>query len=302
MGICESAHHGKNLDKNDTKKESPEINQNEQTLEYQNLKIEESGVRPSIFNQTDNKNSSDPEAKEDNEKPELVQYDRDNSYCNNNNKTKTSMFSSGRSEEEIIIRGEINKEARNKDEDFANNSFKKLVKNKGGIIIKNEELNSNYCESHKTNSIFDLGKENISEIHSKQAASINNNNINTLKVNNSDVLRSSINYDKNKLVNNGQNLDYKGIISGKYDINGKLIPNGNFHVDYNDNINGKYDNNNNILGINNNILRESNRINISIHESCPRIDSFLHLPKTDQPPPEMDELSGSILRNSLISG
>lgn len=302
MGICESAHHGKNLDKNDTKKESPEINQNEQTLEYQNLKIEESGVRPSIFNQTDNKNSSDPEAKEDNEKPELVQYDRDNSYCNNNNKTKTSMFSSGRSEEEIIIRGEINKEARNKDEDFANNSFKKLVKNKGGIIIKNEELNSNYCESHKTNSIFDLGKENISEIHSKQAASINNNNINTLKVNNSDVLRSSINYDKNKLVNNGQNLDYKGIISGKYDINGKLIPNGNFHVDYNDNINGKYDNNNNILGKNNNILRESNRINISIHESCPRIDSFLHLPKTDQPPPEMDELSGSILRNSLISG
>ena len=298
MGICESAHHGKNLDKNDTKKESPEINQNEQTLEYQNLKTEESGVRPSIFNQTDNKNSSDPEAKEDNEKPELVQYDRDNSYCNNNNKTKTSMFSSGRSEEEIIIRGEINKEARNKDEDFANNSFKKLVKNKGGIIIKNEELNSNYCESHKTNSIFDLGKENISEIHSKQAASINNNNINTLKVNNSDVLRSSINYDKNKLVNNGQNLDYKGIISGKYDINGKLIPNGNFHVDYNDNINGKYDNNNNILGINNNILRESNRINISIHESCPRIDSFLHLPKTDQPPPEMDELSGSILRNS----
>ena len=295
MGICESAHHGKNLDKNDTKKESPEINQNEQTLEYQNLKTEESGVRPSIFNQTDNKNSSDPEAKEDNEKPELVQYDRDNSYCNNNNKTKTSMFSSGRSEEEIIIRGEINKEARNKDEDFANNSFKKLVKNKGGIIIKNEELNSNYCESHKTNSIFDLGKENISEIHSKQAASINNNNINTLKVNNSDVLRSSINYDKNKLVNNGQN---KGIISGKYDINGKLIPNGNFHVDYNDNINGKYDNNNNILGINNNILRESNRINISIHESCPRIDSFLHLPKTDQPPPEMDELSGSILRNS----
>lgn len=298
MGICESAHHGKNLDKNDTKKESPEINQNEQTLEYQNLKTEESGVRPSIFNQTDNKNSSDPEAKEDNEKPELVQYDRDNSYCNNNNKTKTSMFSSGRSEEEIIIRGEINKEARNKDEDFANNSFKKLVKNKGGIIIKNEELNSNYCESHKTNSIFDLGKENISEIHSKQAASINNNNINTLKVNNSDVLRSSINYDKNKLVNNGQNLDYKGIISGKYDINGKLIPNGNFHVDYNDNINGKYDNNNNILGINNNILRESNRINISIHESCPRIDSFLHLPRTDQPPPEMDELSGSILRNS----
>ena len=94
MGICESAHHGKNLDKNDTKKESPEINQNEQTLEYQNLKTEESGVRPSIFNQTDNKNSSDPETKEDNEKPELVQYDRDNSYCNNNNKTKTSMFSS----------------------------------------------------------------------------------------------------------------------------------------------------------------------------------------------------------------
>lgn len=297
MGICESAHHGKNLDKNDTKKENIEINQNEQTLEYQNLKTEESGLRPSIFNKTDNKNSSDPEAKEDNEKPELVQYERDNSYCNNNNKTKTSMFSSGRSEEEIIIRGEINKEARNKEEDFANNSFKKLVKNKGGIIIKNEDFNSNYCESHRTNSIFDLGKENISEIHSQQAASINNNNINTLKVNNSDVFLSSMNCDKNKLVNNG-------IISGKYDINGKLIPNGNLLFNYNDNNNndGKHENNHNILGVNNNKLRESNRINISLHESCPRVDSFLYFPKTDQPPPDMDELSGSILRNSLISG
>lgn len=272
MGICESAHHGKNLDKTVVRKISKEINKKDQTIEYQNIDNEEIEVGPSSSIQTDNNNKNNntntiDEENKENKKPELVQYDREYS-CYNNKTNKTSYISSGKSEEEIIIRGEINKEAKNREEDFANNSFKKLIKKNGGIIIKNEDMNSALPESQTTNSLFDFGKETISEI-------------------------------RPKMDNNTQ-----GIISGKYNINGKLIPNGNFHVKKNDIYNdGKKDkSSNNLNGINLNKLRESNRVNISLHESCPRVDSFLYIPKIDLPPPDMDELSEKFLQNSLISG
>ena len=279
MGICESFHHGNNFYKNEVRKVNiPEINESQQTFEYQNVNIGESDIRPGTSMQTDVNNNAIAEQENKNgKKPELVQYDRECSYYNTKT-NKTSMASSGPSEEEIIIRGEINKEAKNKEEDFANTSFKKLIKNKGGIIIKNEEQNNTLRESQNTNSIFELGKETISEICSKQTVSIYNTET--------------------------DNKENKGIISGKYDINGKLIPKGNFHVKLDDIYeNGKKSNSNrNLIGINNNKLRESNRINISLHESCPRVDSFLYIPKIDQPPPDLDELSGSLLNNSLISG
>ena len=314
MGICESAHHGKSLSTEICQNQKLEIEQNdhqnlevdpnEQTMDYNNMNKEESTVHPSLFNQTETRNSITEEIKT-NEKPELAKYDR-SLLCsgkrsefshNNNTMNKNSLFSSGVSEEEIIIKGEINKEAKNKEEDFINNSFKNEVKNKGGIIIKNNDISNSIYESGIKSSIF----ENISEIHSIQNSQIQNNGVNianSLK-NNASVGISSIKIENNNNHKNYNNIGNNnkvigGIISGKYDINGNLIPNNN--IKYNNRY--RYNNsNNNIIGINS-IIRESSKINISLHESCPKFESFLNVPKTDQPPPDLDEISENMLSNS----
>lgn len=300
MGICESAHSGKSLATEIIQEKPPQIDPKEQTIDYQNGDLEESGVRPSIFNQTENRISSNQQSKIY-QKPELAQYDRSlyqsgkrSEFSSHNN--ITSIFSSGRSEEEIIIKGEINKEAKNREEDFANNSFKQLVKNKGGIILNNNDSN----DSQKTNSLFDLSKENISEIYSKQISPSNYVN-NSLK-SNKDSLLSSNKYrvtDENvfNLIDNSNKA--RGIISGKYDVNGNLVPNDNAGIISNKEINNQMTNNNNLIGVNiySKSRQSNNRINISLHESSPRIDSFLNVPINDQPPPDIDELSGSLLKN-----
>ena len=82
------------------------------------------------------------------------------------------------------------------------------------------------------------------------------------------------------------------IINGKYDINGTLVPNN--IIKYNN----RYQNTNNNYNIGiNSILRESNKINVSLHESYPRFESFLNCPKIDQPPPNIDEISENMLNN-----
>ena len=298
MGICESAHSGKPLATGIIQEKPPQIDPKDQTIDYQNGDLVESGVRPSIFNQTDYRISSNQQSKIY-QKPELAKYERSlyqsgkkSEFSDHNN--KTSIFSSGRSEEEIIIKGEINKEAKNREEDFANNSFKQLVKNQGGIILNNNDSN----DSLKANYSFDLSKGNISEIYSKQISPLNYGN----RKSNKDSSLSSNKYrvtDKNvfSLIDNNNNA--LGIISGKYDTKGNLVPNGNTGIIYNKEINKQITNNNNLIGVNiNNKSRENNnRINISLHESSPRIDSFLNVPSNDQPSPDMDELSGSLLKN-----
>ncbi len=268
MGLCESPNHGRVLKTETCKKKEPELDPNDQTFDYKNSYQNESGIRPSVFDQSENKNSIVQEIKKT-EKPELAKYERSiygsgkpSEYSRYH---KGSVASSAVSEEEIIIRGEINKEAKNKEEDFVNNSFKKEIKNKGGIIINNLEMNSNVDNSRKVSSI-----ENISEIHSIPTSSRKNSEL-------------KMGYN-NKVIG--------GIISGKYDINGNLIPN-NDNIILNARLNNGAKMQNNILGNNNynSQLRGSSRLNISLHESCPRIDSFLNIPKIDQPPPELDELS-----------
>ena len=116
----------------------------------------------------------------------------------------------------------------------------------------------------------------------------------------------------NNNINNIENKNYikGGIISGKYDQNGILIP-SNSKIIINGRIDKRNDKNNSLFAknnylrkkiiINNNsILKDSNKVNISLHECCPRIHSFLNVPKNDQPPPDLDELSNSTLKNSKI--
>ena len=266
-GICESSNHGKNINTEILKKNESNYDPNDQTFDYKNNYQDESGSRPSIFNQTENKNSIVQDIKKSG-KPELAQYNRSvygsgkrSEYSHIN---KTSVVSSGISEEEIIIKGEINKEAKNKEEDFVNNSFKQEIQNKGGIIITNGDMNSNIANSRKVSSFG-----NISEILSIQSTSRRNSEMK--KLNNNNI---------------------GGIISGKYDINGNLIPNNNNNIGASIRANKGINLNNNLLGDNyNSLLRGSNRLNISLHESSPKLESFLNIPKNDQPPPDMDELS-----------
>ena len=137
----------------------PEIDPNDQTFDYK-IAQEQSGVRPSIFSKSKNMENitSLVQESKNNPKPELAKYDRWVYALGKSNSTsnKTSLLSSGVSEQEIIIKGEINPIAENKEEDFVNSSFKKLVQNKGGKIIENG--NSNVTESRRK-STFPLVKK-----------------------------------------------------------------------------------------------------------------------------------------------
>ena len=218
--------------------------------------------------------------------------------------TITSIQSSGQSEEEIIIRGEINKNAINKEEDFVNNSFKKEVKNQGGMIIKPDESINTISDSQKESSLFDSGLENISEIHSNKTVPSQSTSIktNSFKSNNSHMYMSTIKGYNDNLIRkkNKNNLD--GLIIGRYNINGQSKQDYNI-MQYKWRYNEKNNINNNINGTKSSSrtssviskLNQSNKINISIHESCPRYDSFLNVPNTDSPLSDIDELSDKII-------
>ena len=170
MGVCESSHESKKDEP--IKIQNSEISENNNNQEDENTNNLETHQSSNI--NLDNKEESKPE-NQNNKCPELAKYERsayqsgkrsENSHINNTQ----SMFSSGITEEEVIIKGEINPNCQNKEEDFDNNSFKKLVKNNGGIVIKNIDNISNIGSSRGVNSsIFDFGKETISEIKSKHS-------------------------------------------------------------------------------------------------------------------------------------
>ena len=197
--------------------------------------------------------------------PELAKYENSmylsgkrSEFSHLNNKT-ASIFSSGQTEEEVIIRGEINKNCKNKEEDFDNISFKKLVKNNGGIIIKKDDKKSVISSIHGTNvDTLNTVKEKRSEINSMHTTPVNQKN---------DKLFS------NCLTRNNKSENNKSIINQRIKKN----------------LNG------------NNILRKSDRINVSMNDNYP----YLSIPKTDEPLPDVEELSAEspilIGNNSLIS-
>ena len=265
MGICESVHHGKSLAIENQKRN---IRIKEKTFDKENEKKDETLFPPNNFSQTKEINYTEEEIKNNDEKPELMKYERSlfvsgkrSEYSHYN---KTSVFSSGTTEEELIIKGEINKDAKNKEEDFDNNSFKKLVKNNGGIVIKNIDNISNIGSSQGVNSsIFDFGKETISEIKSKHSFPFRQING---KIGSS--LRGS--GIKQDLVYN--TMSEKNRITNHLKNNIKLKN-----------------------------LGESYKINISMQDNY----QFLNVPKVDEPLPDIEELSSGspifIGRNSLIS-
>jgi hypothetical protein len=199
--------------------------------------------------------------------PELTVYDnsgKKSEFSHLNNKT-ASVFSSGCTEEEFIIRGEINKNCKNKEEDFDNKSFKRLVEKNGGIIIKKNDKRSTISySSNGIDSLLGFGKDKI-EIKSIHTLPINSKNAKIL-----------INDKKSKDL-----LKYNKSENNKSLINDRI---------------SKFLNENN-----NNPLRQSNKINVSMNDNYP----YLSIPKTDEPLPDIDELSNEspiiLGRNSLIS-
>ena len=217
MGICESAHHGKSL-----------ISENQKTLPSENsekIKDEESSNQVNDSNSQNIKENKQintvTQQPVENKCPELDKYERSmfisgkrSEYSHFNNKT-ASVFSNGKTEEEVIIKGEINKDCKNKEEDFDNNSFKNLIKNNGGIVLKNDEISSYLSSSRGIPSYFNIGNEAISEIKSKHTfpapyfknkgfayelrESHKSINLNLIKNNMSENNKTSLTYDKSKL-------------------------------------------------------------------------------------------------------
>ena len=173
-------------------------------------------------------------------------------YSQFNNKT-VSAFSAEKTEEEVIVKGEINKECKNKEEDFDNNSFKNLIKNNGGIVIKNyDDLSSFVCSSSGIQPIFNIGNEAISEIKSKHTLPI-------------------------------YHFKYNGLLYELKDSN----KNSNLNlIRY-----CKSENQKSILTFDKNNLRQSNKINLTFNDEYPQVDSYLNIPKIDEPLPDIDELS-----------
>ena len=268
MGICESAHHGKAL-----------MSENQKTCSSENSeknKDEESSNQINDLNsQNQNENGKkniDVQQQEKNNCPKLDVYDRSmfisgmkSEYSHFNNKT-VSVFSNGKTEEEVIIKGEINKDCKNKEEDFDNNSFKNLIKNNGGIVLKNDDISSYVCSSKGIQSYFNIGNEAISEIKSKHT------------------------FPAGHLRNKGLVYDLR---DSHRSINLNLIKN---NMSENNKTNLTYDKTK---------LRENNKINLTFNDNYPQIDSFLNVPKVDEPLPDIDELSTEsplpLGRNSIIS-
>ena len=152
MGICESTHPVENKDKN--KKLS---NNNENRYAEESIHSNYRGHNHSL----DIKN---------NNCPQLQRYERSLEKKSEIIPCK-SEFSSKVTEEEIIIKGEINKECPNKEKDFDNNSFKMLVKDKGGIILNEDVQSIEGNNDRRTDNcpFMDFGNENISEICSQNS-------------------------------------------------------------------------------------------------------------------------------------
>ena len=267
MGICDSPKKDQNISSIEDKISNSanfETNQKQEDENSNNI-----DTHPSSNSQIENKEkeSSNPEI--ENNRPDLAKYERSAfqsaKRSEYSNLTKTQSLFSTITEEEVIIKGEINKNCQNKEEDFDNNDFKDLVKNNGGIIIKRGDRKHSIFSNKEINHLLKSRKETISEIKSKHTFPFR---------------RIKGNNNKNNLRASGSSLELiQNTMSENNNYNNKII-------------------NNDLLYQN---LRSSTKIDVSMQEN----KQYLNIPKIDEPLPDLDELSNRNPfmsgRNSLIS-
>lgn len=201
MGICESNHNNNNKLEKEFKDER--IHREKENSEISGFEKVRKIKNNFNSNKTKHKNNSSEIENNINIRPELEKYERSigkKSEISRNIPAK-SEYSSKITEEEIIVKGEINKECPNKEKDFDNNSFMRLVKNKGGIILKEDGISnvqSNNTEQDNT-PFADFGKENISEIYSQNSLLTSTKSQNTKRsLFNGKSNRSELKSDSNK--------------------------------------------------------------------------------------------------------
>ena len=189
MGICESS---KEKEKIKIKTNPQEVMDNKNDIKNTSSNNDEDNL-----NGVETHPSSNDQENEI-KKPELCRYERDNkkSEFSYKNGKITSTISS-QNEEEVIIRGEINKNVINKEADFVNKDFKNLVKKNGGIIINDNDKMSNVLSYQGINPALDIGKVSIisdfKSLNTNPIKSVKNENLiqNIMNNNKNDNLRSS---------------------------------------------------------------------------------------------------------------
>lgn len=178
MGICESNLNTKSLENENSKKHSNKNLANSKMIPLKK------GTKNSQYSENISEKLSTSYEKDmiknSNNHPHLEKYEpslANTSELNNTNFGKSEIISKSNGEE-IIIRGQINSNCFNKEYDFDNPSFMKLVKNNGGKILKKDKIDSN-CQ--KENGIlYDFEKDDISEIKSQSSLGEISNSKNTL--------------------------------------------------------------------------------------------------------------------------
>ena len=189
MGICESSKEKKKIK---IKTNPQEVIDNKNDIKNTSSNNDEDNL-----NGVETHPSSNDQENEI-KKPELCRYERDNkkSEFSYKNGKITSTISS-QNEEEVIIRGEINKNVINKEADFVNKDFKNLVKKNGGIIINDNDKMSNVLSYQGINPALDIGKVSIisdfKSLNTNPIKPVKNENLiqNIMNNNKNDNLRSS---------------------------------------------------------------------------------------------------------------
>ena len=182
----------------------------------------------------------------------------------NTSNINKSEINSKSKEEEIIIKGEVNLNCQNKENDFDNKSFMNLIKSNGGIVLKEDTQNNNELIKQKEIGIlYDFEKDDISEIKSQSSFDEKSQSKN--------LILSALNGKKNKseiksqmskgkftdytFVHNKLNLGQNIICDNKskYTTN-TFIP----KINLNRYLNGIFSNEDNTYNEDNNIQRNNN--------------------------------------------
>ena len=189
MGICESS---KEKEKIKIKTNPQEVIDNKNDIKNISSNNDEDNLNGAETHPSSNDQENEIK------KPELCRYERDNKkseFSYKNGKIMSTI--SSQNEEEVIIRGEINKNVINKEADFVNKDFKNLVKKNGGIIINDNDKMSNVLSYQGINPALDIGKVSIisdfKSLNTNPIKPVKNENLiqNIMNNNKNDNLRSS---------------------------------------------------------------------------------------------------------------
>ena len=187
MGICESSKEKeKEKEKIKIKTYPQEVIDNKNDIKNTSSNNDEENLNGAETHPSSNNQENELK------KPELCRYERDNKkseFSYKNGKIMSTI--SSQNEEEVIVRGEINKNVINKEADFVNKDLKNLVKKNGGIVINDNDKMSNVLSYQGLNPTLDIGKVSILS----DFKSLNTNPIKPVK--NENIIQNIMNNNNN---------------------------------------------------------------------------------------------------------